>query len=222
MEDYAIDIIIGKRALARSMRISLPHFTLVGTTTRLTQLAPAFRDRFGSIHYLIPYDQLAMSQIVLRTAKHLGVIITEDGACEVANWANGDPQAAKRLLKYARDYAQVRANRSIDSLIVREALRQFSVDPIGADKLIPTVKTFLDSEIEDAVESAHASRYIPEAIRRAVWERDRGCCVRCGEWGRNADLEFDHVIPHSKGGANTATNLQLLCRNCNNEKSDHV
>ena len=134
MEDYAVDIIIGKGPAARSMRISLPRFTLVGATTRLALLTSPLRDRFGIVHRLDFYDQPAMLEIMRRSAKILRVAVDEDGAHELALRARGTPRVANRLLKRVRDYAQVRANGAIDGIVAREALSRLEIDPLGLDE----------------------------------------------------------------------------------------
>jgi len=134
MEDYAVDIIIGKGPAARSMRISLPRFTLVGATTRLALLTSPLRDRFGIVHRLDFYDQTAMLEIMRRSAKILRVAVDEDGAHELALRARGTPRVANRLLKRVRDYAQVRANGAIDGIVAREALSRLEIDELGLDE----------------------------------------------------------------------------------------
>ncbi|HEY8598587.1 MAG TPA: Holliday junction branch migration DNA helicase RuvB [Thermomicrobiales bacterium] len=134
MEDYAVDIIIGKGPAARSMRISLPRFTLVGATTRLALLTSPLRDRFGIVHRLDFYDQAAMLEIMRRSAKILRVAVDEDGAHELALRARGTPRVANRLLKRVRDYAQVRADGAIDGTVAREALGRLEIDELGLDE----------------------------------------------------------------------------------------
>src|SRR5512132_1550803 len=109
MEDYNLDIIIGKGPSARSLRLPLPHFTLIGATTRFAMLSAPLRDRFGAIYRLDFYDQQAMEEIVRRSAGILGVPIEEEGVREIARRARGTPRVANRLLKRVRDFAQVRA-----------------------------------------------------------------------------------------------------------------
>jgi holliday junction DNA helicase RuvB len=134
MEDYAVDIIIGKGPAARSMRISLPRFTLVGATTRLALLTSPLRDRFGIIHRLDFYDHAAMLEIMRRSAHILKVPLDDAGARELALRARGTPRVANRLLKRVRDYAQVRAGGEIDQTVAREALNQLEIDELGLDE----------------------------------------------------------------------------------------
>jgi Holliday junction DNA helicase RuvB len=134
MEDYAVDIIIGKGPAARSMRIKLPRFTLVGATTRLALLTSPLRDRFGIIHRLDFYDERAMLEIMRRSARILKVTMDEDGAQELAQRARGTPRVANRLLKRVRDYAQVRAAGAIDGIVARDALARLEIDELGLDE----------------------------------------------------------------------------------------
>lgn len=133
MEDYAVDIIIGKGPSARSLRINLPRFTLIGATTRLALLTSPLRDRFGIVHRLDFYDQTAMLEIMRRSARILSVPVDDDGAGELARRARGTPRVANRLLKRVRDYAQVRAGGAVTRAVAREALQQLEIDDLGLD-----------------------------------------------------------------------------------------
>ena len=133
MEDFAVDIVLGKGPAARSMRLNLPPFTLVGATTRLALLTSPLRDRFGSTYRLEFYSLEAMEQIVTRAARILGVAIEEDGAREIAARARGTPRIANRLLRRVRDYAQVRADGVITADVARAALEMLEVDHLGLD-----------------------------------------------------------------------------------------
>jgi Holliday junction DNA helicase RuvB len=134
MEDFAVDIVIGKGPAARSMRISLPRFTLIGATTRLALLTSPLRDRFGIIHRLDFYDERAMLEIMRRSARILGVPLDDAGAGELSRRARGTPRVANRLLRRVRDYAQVRADGAIDHAVAREALERLEVDELGLDE----------------------------------------------------------------------------------------
>jgi holliday junction DNA helicase RuvB len=135
MEDFAVDIIIGKGPSARGMRLTLPPFTLVGATTRLALLTSPLRDRFGAIYRLDFYTPEAMQQIIERSARILGVTLDAAGAGEIARRARGTPRVANRLLKRVRDFAQVRANGTIDLEVARVALTQLEVDELGLDEV---------------------------------------------------------------------------------------
>ncbi len=135
MEDYALDIIIGKGPSARSIRVPLPHFTLVGATTRAGQLTTPLRDRFGVLLKLELYSTEELSEIVRRSAGILGVPITEDGALEIASRSRGTPRIANRFLKRVRDFAQVRGDGTITEKSAREALSMLEVDELGLDTI---------------------------------------------------------------------------------------
>jgi Holliday junction DNA helicase RuvB len=133
MEDYAVDIILGKGPAARSMRLNLPRFTLVGATTRLALLTSPLRDRFGAVFRLEYYAVDAMQQIISRSARILQVPIDEAGSWEIALRSRGTPRVANRLLKRVRDYAEVRASGSITEAVANEALAMLEVDELGLD-----------------------------------------------------------------------------------------
>ncbi|MCX7885421.1 MAG: Holliday junction branch migration DNA helicase RuvB [Caloramator sp.] len=135
MEDFALDIIIGKGPSARSIRIDLPKFTLIGATTRAGMLTSPLRDRFGVICRLELYNVKELCLIVKRSAQILGIGIDEDGALEVARRSRGTPRIANRLLKRVRDYAQVRGSGYIDLKTAKEALDLLEVDSLGLDNI---------------------------------------------------------------------------------------
>lgn len=135
MEDYAIDIIIGKGPSANSIRLDLPKFTLIGATTRAGQLSAPLRDRFGVILRLELYSPEELAQIVTRSAGILGVPIEPDGAAEVARRARGTPRIANRLLRRVRDFAQVRAGGVITREVADQALLALEVDHLGLDEV---------------------------------------------------------------------------------------
>ncbi len=133
MEDYALDIIIGKGPSARTLRLGLPHFTLVGATTRAGMLTSPLRDRFGVINRLQMYTNEELSEIIKRSAGILGVGIDEDAALEVASRSRGTPRVANRLLKRVRDFAEVKGRGRITLDIARYGLEMLEVDEIGLD-----------------------------------------------------------------------------------------
>lgn len=143
MEDYALDIIVGKGPSARSLRIDLEKFTLIGATTRSGQLTSPLRDRFGIMLNLELYDIDSLKKIVTRSAKVLNIEITEDGAEEIARRSRGTPRIANRLLKRVRDYAQIKNNNKIDAKVSCSGLNLLEVDQIGLDfvdrKIIKTI-----------------------------------------------------------------------------------
>lgn len=133
MEDYVIDIMIGKGPGARSVRLDLPKFTLIGATTRIGLLTAPLRDRFGVVHRLEPYDVPNLKTIICRSAQVLQVVIDGDGAVEIARRSRGTPRIANRLLKRVRDFAQVRYDGEITGDVARTALDLLEVDKMGLD-----------------------------------------------------------------------------------------
>ena len=135
MEDFAIDIMIGKGASARSIRLDLPKFTLVGATTRAGLLSAPLRDRFGVMHHLEFYNQKELQTIIIRSAQVLGVEIDARGAAEIAKRSRGTPRLANRLLKRVRDFAQVKYDGRITYDVACFALDLLEVDQYGLDKI---------------------------------------------------------------------------------------
>ena len=135
MEDFAIDIMIGKGSAARSIRLNLPKFTLVGATTRAGMLTAPLRDRFGVMHRLELYTPEELKTIILRSASVLNVEIEEDGALELARRSRGTPRLANRLLKRVRDFAQVKYDGKITKKVADYALDLLDVDKYGLDHI---------------------------------------------------------------------------------------
>lgn len=135
MEDFALDIVIGKGPSARSIRIDLPRFTLIGATTRQGMLSGPLRDRFGMVHRLEYYDPSELETIVLKSAELMGVPIDADGAYEIARRSRGTPRIANRLLRRVRDFAEVRGTGEVDRKVAAEALSLMEVDGRGLDRL---------------------------------------------------------------------------------------
>lgn len=148
MEDFAIDIIIGKGAASRSIRLDLPHFTLVGATTRPGMLTAPLRDRFGVIDHLEYYTPEELYEIIIRSADLLDVEIDNDGAMQLAKRSRGTPRLANRLLKRVRDFAQVRYDGVITGEVARDALDLLDVDQYGLEmldrKILETMITKFD------------------------------------------------------------------------------
>ncbi len=148
MEDYVLDIIIGKGPAARSIRVPLPKFTLVGATTRAGQLTTPLRDRFGVLLKLELYTHEELATIVKRSAGLLDVKITDEGAFEIASRSRGTPRIANRLLKRVRDYAQVKGDGVINLDMARKALEALEIDHLGLDntdrKMLETIIKFYD------------------------------------------------------------------------------
>ncbi len=135
LEDYVLDIVVGKGPAARSIRIDLPRFTLIGATTRTGLLTGPLRDRFGMLFRLDYYTPDELAEIVCRSASILNIGIATDGAYEIARRSRGTPRLANRLLKRVRDWAQVRGDGTIDEDAAAQALSFFEVDPLGLDSM---------------------------------------------------------------------------------------
>lgn len=135
MEDGALDIIIGKGPSARSIRLDLPHFTLIGATTRAGQISAPLRDRFGVVFRLEMYTKDQLSTIVKRSAGILNIAIDDDGAAEIASRSRGTPRIANRLLKRSRDFAQVKYNGLINKQAASDALGRMEIDSLGLDNI---------------------------------------------------------------------------------------
>ncbi len=145
MEDYALDIMIGKGPTARSIRLDLPHFTLVGATTRAGLLSAPLRDRFGILFRLEMYAPEELASIVRRSAGILNVQADEDGILEIARRSRGTPRIANRMLRRVRDYAQIRADGVITREVARQGMNMLDVDELGLDKLDRTMlSTMMD------------------------------------------------------------------------------
>jgi holliday junction DNA helicase RuvB len=135
MEDFAIDLALGKGPGARSLRLNLPRFTLVGATTRYAMMSPPLRDRFGLVHRLDYYDQPALELIVRRSAGVLNAAIEDEGVKEIALRSRGTPRVANRLLRRVRDYADVYNHGRITGDAAREALARLDIDDLGLDDI---------------------------------------------------------------------------------------
>lgn len=143
MEDYALDVVIGKGPTARSIRLDLPKFTLVGATTKFGLLSGPFRDRFGIIHRLSYYEQLALQTILMQSAKKLNVTLLESGAVSIAQRSRGTPRIALKLLKRVRDYLEVNNHTEITGELVQSALDLFEIDQLGLDESDRRVLTLI-------------------------------------------------------------------------------
>jgi Holliday junction DNA helicase RuvB len=135
IEDFQLDLVLGKGPAARSIRLDLPRFTLVGATTRTGLITGPLRDRFGMVERLDYYEPGDLEAIVARAARILGAVVTADGAAEIATRSRGTPRIANRLLKRVRDFAEVRAHGAVTLDVAREGLALFGVDDLGLDKV---------------------------------------------------------------------------------------
>lgn len=148
MEDFSLDIIIGKGPSARSLRLELPPFTLIGATTRTGLLTSPLRDRFGVLAHLDFYQPGELKQIVLRAADILNVVIEEGGAEEIAGRSRGTPRVANRLLKRVRDFAQVKGNGIISCDMAKNALMMLEVDSVGLDSIDRKILRLITEKFE--------------------------------------------------------------------------
>lgn len=135
MEEFALDLVIGKGPSAKTLRLDLPRFTLIGATTRIGLISSPMRDRFGMIHHLDFYSEKEIAQIIARSAKILRIKISLEGIKEIAQRSRGTPRIANRLLKRVRDYAQVKKDGIISEEVAREALEMLEVDEKGLDRI---------------------------------------------------------------------------------------
>ena len=199
MEDFFLDIVIGKGPAARSIRIDVPHFTLVGATTRTGLLTGPLRDRFGISYRLDYYTTAELAVIVTRSAQILGVLIDEQGAAEIASRSRGTPRLANRLLKRVRDYAQVKREGTITWEVAAEALEFFEIDAMGLDTMDVRILTALCETFRGRpvglTTVASAVSEDPSTLED-VYEPyllQRGLIVRTPQ-GRQATLAaFDHL-----------------------------
>lgn len=199
MEDFFLDIVIGKGPAARSIRLDVPHFTLIGATTRTGLLTGPLRDRFGISYRLDYYTVDELTRIVQRSAAILGVEIDAQGAAEIASRSRGTPRLANRLLKRVRDYAQVRAGGAITWEVAAEALSFFEIDEMGLD--------WMDKKILTALTSTFRGRPVGlTTIASAVGEDpstledvyepyllQRGLIVRTPQGRQATSAAFEHL-----------------------------
>lgn len=199
MEDFALDIVIGKGPAARSIRLEIPHFTLVGATTRSGMLTGPLRDRFGISFRLDYYAIEDLAQIVERSASILGVQIDHDSAVEIGSRSRGTPRLANRLLKRVRDYAQVRGSGTIDLKTAREALEFFEIDELGLDWMdIRILETLAQTFRGRAVGLSTLASAVGEdpSTLEDVYEPyllQRGLIVRTPQGRMATTAAFDHL-----------------------------
>ena len=199
MEDFYLDIVIGKGPAARNIRLDIPRFTLVGATTRTGLLTGPLRDRFGISYRLDYYSISELSQIVGRSARILGAQLDEDAAAEIASRSRGTPRLANRLLKRVRDYAQVKANGKITWDVAAEALSFFEIDELGLDwmdiKILRTLTSTFQGRPVGLTTVASAVAEDPSTLED-VYEPfllQQGLIVRTPQ-GRQATLAaFEHL-----------------------------
>jgi Holliday junction DNA helicase RuvB len=199
--DFKLDIIIDKGPNARPVRLNLPRFTLIGTATRKERLSPVLLASFPIIEDLDTYNSEQLARIARAFAEGFGFKIDDAAAALIVGSANGTPGDVLSRMRLVRVYSQARASSNKITADVAA----------GALKMLPSPN--------QANGGTQGRLAIPPEVRREVWRRDGGKCARCGS---RENLEYDHIIPVSRGGSNTARNIELLCEKCNRAKSDSI
>ena len=193
MEDFVLDLVVGKGSGARSIQLKLPRFTVIGAATRVAQVNDRLRSQM-LVYDFTPYDVDDLARIIVFLAKQQGISIDTQAAKIVADGSHGSPGRAATLLMKVHKIAVTNADGHITPQIAKDSLSVFgSVEPLPVRDRLP----------------------IPDDAKLFVWQRDNGRCVICGSQEK---LEYDHIIPISKGGSNTARNIQLLCEKHNRSK----
>jgi len=196
MADFKLDIIIDQGPNARSVRLNLPRFTLIGTTTRKERMIHTLLSSFPIVEQFVDYTAEELATIVVRFARLMNFEIDANAADRIVRSAGGTPLGVLHRFWRVRDYAQVKHDGRITVAVADEALQM-----LGSAEQMP--------------KSIPGRENIPSDVRREVWRRDGGKCVKCGS---RENLEYDHIIPISRGGSNTARNIELLCESCNRSK----
>ncbi|NNM87114.1 MAG: AAA family ATPase [Phycisphaerae bacterium] len=201
MLNCTIDVVMGSGTHANSLHMEIQPFTLIGTTTRKEKMAPELLSCFSAIESMKDYTVEELAAIARRFAKLLEFGLDEGAASHIAHAADGTPLSVLRCLRHARDLAVLRnPSGTVSTEVAVEALKM----------LLPS---------DNANSSVRGREAIPSAVRREVWRRDGG---KCAQFGGRENLEYDHIIPVSKGGSNTARNIELLCEKCNRAKRDLI
>jgi len=197
MNEFALEVVIGKGSSARQVRLKLPRFTVIAATSKLSQVDDRLKNCMSEFDFSV-YSEEELSKLILLFAKQQGIVIDIDGASLIAEYSNGIPSQALTILKRVDKYATVLANGQITLNVIRKALE------------------LVDRKDEPLLKERQP---IPDEVKMFVWQRDKGRCVICGS---QENLEFDHIIPVSKGGSNTARNIQLLCEKHNRSKGGNL
>lgn len=199
-QDFTVNFTIDQGSNARIVRLNLSRFTLIGTTPRPDRISRNLLSLFPIVESMDAYSIEELAAIARRFASALKLAVDETTASRIARSSDGTLMDILNRLQHVRDFAHVRGEGMITVLIAEAALKM------------------LASNVEK--QEANGNRdAIPSEVRREVWRRDGGKCVKCGNRER---LEFDHIIPVTKGGSNTARNIELLCEICNRSKSDSI
>ena len=199
--DFKLDFIIDQGPGARSVRLNLPRFTLIGTAPRPERVPRDLLSCFPIVESMDAYSNEQLANIARRFANVLKLELDETAAARIARSSDGTPLDVLNRLRHIRDFAHIK-NTS---------------EKISADIAVEALKLLSSAEFEK--ESDNERQAIPSEVRREVWRRDEGKCVKCGS---RENLEYDHIIPVIKGGGNTARNIELLCESCNRAKSDLI
>jgi Holliday junction resolvasome RuvABC ATP-dependent DNA helicase subunit len=197
MEGSAIDLMIGKGPGARSLRLELPPFTVIGTTSNPLKVNKELSDSMFELNF-DDYDLDEISRIIISYAIQQQIDISLDAADLIAQYSNECPADSLKVLKKVYEYAVVHSDGHIASLIAKDAIDIFKIK---------------------ANPSTTGRELIPTDVMMFVWQRDKGRCVKCGGQEK---LEYDHIIPISKGGSNTERNIKLLCEHCNRSKGANI
>lgn len=201
MEHYQMEVVIDQGPNAHSVRLDLPRFTLIGSTYATKQISVSLLSHFPVVERFEFYDEEDLVAILNRAARNHSIEIDEPALRKIATHAGGTPRAACNLPRHVRDFSQAKRPR----------------DTIGVEIVVTALQM---PELDGQTANVRYDRTsIPSEVRIEVWRRDEGKCVRCGSKER---LEFDHIIPVTKGGSNTARNIELLCETCNRTKSDSI
>lgn len=199
LHSYQIDFVIDKGPYAKQVKFNLKQFTLISTTSQLDKLDTNLARTFFSIYRFAPYSTEEISQLILNKSRLLNVVCDEESIKYISQKANGVPAEAVSLFNKVVKYAELSGVKLITNEVIQECL--------------------VLSESEYEADKKDIGRNIPGEVRREVWRRDEGKCVECGSQEK---LEYDHVIPVTKGGSNTARNIRLLCEVCNRKKRDNI
>ncbi len=197
MSEFTLDIVIGKGPSARNIALKLPPFTVIGTSSKPWQIDEHLNSLTFAFNFA-PYAPVYISKILSLFATQQNLIIGSDAIDLIATQSNGCPSDMLLMLKKVREYAIAYTNGQFDSRSVREALLVFSTNNNS---------------------QPFERQPIPDDVKMFVWQRDGGHCAKCGSQEK---LEYDHIIPVSKGGSNTARNIQLLCEKCNRSKGANI
>ena len=201
LRDFQLDIIVDQGQNARAVRLNLPLFTLIGTTPSKQRLSQRLLSHFPIIESMDCYNADELTAIGRRYAGLLKLEIQAAAAETIARSCDGTPSDVLRRVRHLRDYAQVKGSPGH----ITHQMAECGLAMLSAS--------------DEQRESAEGRQGIPSGVRREVWRRDGGKCARCGA---KENLEYDHIIPLSKGGSNTARNIELLCERCNRSKSNLI